>query len=135
MDGHAGWDGSPYQGELGWGQGAGLVDEVAEGALQGQGFGGEGAGGFDGAGVLVPQGVKAGGGQRLLLATDALYFADPGVGVQVGQGEKLVAVPLDAAFHSQPVEHRALGLLLAGSHLDQVPNEMGLNHGSALIHL
>ena len=34
---------------------SGLVDEVAEGALQVQGFGGEGARGFDGAGVLVPQ--------------------------------------------------------------------------------
>jgi len=49
-----------------------LVDEVAEGALQGQRFGGEGAGGFYRAGVLVAQGVKAGGGQGLLLATDAL---------------------------------------------------------------
>jgi len=59
----------------------GLVDEVAEGALQGQGFGGEAAGGFEGAGVLVAQGVEAGGGQRLLFAADVLYFADPGVGV------------------------------------------------------
>jgi hypothetical protein len=38
--------------------------------------------------VLVPQRVKAGGGLRLLLAPDAFYFADPGVGVQLGQGEK-----------------------------------------------
>jgi hypothetical protein len=35
----------PHEGNLRPGQGVGLVDEVAEGALQGQGFGGEGAGG------------------------------------------------------------------------------------------
>ena len=35
----------------------------------GQGFGG--AGGFDGVGVFVAQGVKAGGGQGLLLAANA----------------------------------------------------------------
>jgi hypothetical protein len=58
----------PHHGDLGGGEGIGLVDEVAEGALQGQGFGGEGAGGFEGAGVFVAQGVEAGGGQRLLLA-------------------------------------------------------------------
>ena len=38
-----------------------MVGEVAEGALQSHGFGGEGEGGFDGAGVLVPQRVKTGG--------------------------------------------------------------------------
>ena len=32
---------------------------------------------FDGPGVFVGQGVKAGGGQRLFLAEDALYFAAP----------------------------------------------------------
>jgi hypothetical protein len=36
--------------------------------------------------------MEAGGGQRLLLAADALYFADPGVRVQVGIGEKLACV-------------------------------------------
>jgi hypothetical protein len=81
-----------------------MVDEVAEGALQFQGFGGEGAGGSDGAGVFVAQCVKAGGGQRLLLAPEALCFADPGVGVQVGQGENLVAGLFDALFYSRPVE-------------------------------
>jgi hypothetical protein len=59
-------------GDLGGGEGVGLVDKVAEGALQGQGFGGEGAGGFEGARVFVAQGVEGGGGQGLLLATDAL---------------------------------------------------------------
>ena len=37
-----------------------------------QGFGGEGAGGVDRAGVFVGPGVEAGGGEGLLLATDAL---------------------------------------------------------------
>jgi len=59
------------------GQGVGLVDEVAGRALLGQGFGGEGAGGGDGAGVFVPQYLKAGGGQRQFLAPDALYFVQP----------------------------------------------------------
>jgi hypothetical protein len=61
-----------------------LVDEVAEGALQVQGFGGEGAGGVDGAGVFGAQSMDAGGGQRLLLVTDALHFAYPGVGIEFG---------------------------------------------------
>ena len=52
----------PHELNLRRGQGVGLVDEVAEGALQGQGFGGEGAGGLDAAGVFVPQRVKASGG-------------------------------------------------------------------------
>jgi hypothetical protein len=73
----------PHEGDLGGGEGVGLVDEVAEGALKGQGFGGEGAGGGDGAGVLVPQRVEVGGGQRVLLAAEALYFADPGVGIKL----------------------------------------------------
>ena len=77
--GPPGWAGGlPHQINLCRSQTAGLVDEVAERALQGQGFGGEGAGGFDGAGVFVPQRVEAGGGQRLLLSLDALYFAYPG---------------------------------------------------------
>jgi hypothetical protein len=46
-------DGFPHELNLGWGQGVGLVDEGAEGALQRQGFGGEGMGGFDGVGVFL----------------------------------------------------------------------------------
>ena len=61
--------------------------------------------------------MKAGGGQRLFLPTDALHFADPGVGIQLGQGEELVAGLFDAVSHSQPVEQRALGLLLARGEL------------------
>ena len=53
----------PQEFNLHRGEGVGLVDEVAEGALQGQGFGGAGAGGFDGSGVFVAQSVKADGGQ------------------------------------------------------------------------
>ena len=45
-----------------------MVDEATEGALQGQGFGGEGAGGGDGADVFVLRRLKAGVGQRLLIA-------------------------------------------------------------------
>ena len=44
-DGHAGRGGFPHELNLRRGQGVGLVCEVAEGALQGQGFGGAGAGG------------------------------------------------------------------------------------------
>ena len=64
--------------------GGGLVEEVTQGAFQGQAFGGEGAGGLDGARVFVAQGVKAGGGWWLLLATDVLDLAYPGIGVQLG---------------------------------------------------
>ncbi len=39
----------PHEGDLRWGEGVGLVDEVAEGALQGQAFGGEVWGGGGGA--------------------------------------------------------------------------------------
>ncbi len=38
----------------------GLVDKVAEGALQGQGIGGKGVGGGNGAGVFAEQRVKSG---------------------------------------------------------------------------
>jgi hypothetical protein len=47
-----------------------LVDEVAEGALQGQRFGAEGAGGANGAGVFVPQRVKPGSGLVSKVRTD-----------------------------------------------------------------
>ena len=33
----------PHQGDVGWGESAGLVDGFADGALKRQGFGGEGA--------------------------------------------------------------------------------------------
>src|SRR5439155_20709444 len=44
-------------------QAAGLVHEVAEGALQFQGFGGEGGGRLNAAGVFVSKRVKSGGSQ------------------------------------------------------------------------
>ena len=40
------------------------------------------------------------------------------VGIEFGRGEKLVAGLFDGVFHSQPVEQRALGLLLAGCDFD-----------------
>jgi len=49
LDGHAGRGGLPQQRNLHRRQGVGFVDEVAKGALQGQGFGGEGAGGLESA--------------------------------------------------------------------------------------
>jgi len=101
--------------------------ELAEGALKFQGFGGEGAGGGDGAGVFVPQRVQAGGGQRVFLAADALHFGYPGVRIEVGCGEELVAGFFNRVFHAQPVEQRALGLLLAGGDFDQAADEMGSN--------
>ena len=88
-------------------------------------MGGEGAGGFEGAGVFVAQRVKASGCQRLILATHELYFADPGVGIQLGQGEEFVAGLLDGVFHAQLVEQRALGLLPTGGDFNQAPNERG----------
>ena len=94
----------PHEFNLRRGQAVGLVDEVAEGAFQSQRFGGEGAGGLDGAGVLVPQRVDSGGGQRRFLAPDALHFAYAGVGIKFDHGEKLVAVLCDPVFHTQPVE-------------------------------
>jgi hypothetical protein len=47
-------------------------------------------------------------------STFFLLHSPLGVGVQVGQGEKLVAGSCDTVFQSQPVEQCALGLLLAG---------------------
>jgi len=105
----------PHEINLRRGLGVGPVNEVAQGALQGQGFGGEGAGGGNGAGVFVAQCVKADGGQRLPLAPEAFHFAEPGIGIQ---DEKVVAGLCDAVFHSQPVEQRALGLLLAAGECD-----------------
>ncbi len=71
------------------------------------------------AGVFVAEGVKAGRAQRLLIAADAFRFGHPGVGLQLGRGEKLGAGFLDAVFHPQPVEQGTLGLLLAGGEFDQ----------------
>ena len=101
-----------------------MVDEVTERALQVQGFGGEGAGGFDGAGVFVLHNVNSGGGQGQFFASDALHFAYPGVGIEFGCGEKLGAGLFDRVFHPQPFEQRALGLPLAGRDFDQALHEM-----------
>jgi hypothetical protein len=81
----------PHKFNLRRGEGVGLVDEVAVGALSVQGFGGEGAGGGDGAGVFVPQSVDPGGGQGKSFAPDAIHFADLGVGIEVGSSERVIA--------------------------------------------
>jgi hypothetical protein len=62
--------------------------------------------------------LDPGGGQGLFLAPDALHFGYPGVGIEFGCGEKLVAGLFDRVFHSQPVEQCALGLMLAGGDFD-----------------
>jgi hypothetical protein len=58
-----------------------------------------------------------------------------GVGIEIGHGEKLVAGLFNLVFHPQPVEQRALGLLLAGGDFDRAPNEMGSNRRPTLSHL
>ena len=45
--------------------------------------------------------------------------AYPGVGIEFGHGRKLVAGLFDRVFYPQPVQQRALGLLLAGRNLDE----------------
>ena len=52
-----------------------------------------------------------------------------------GHGRKLVAGLFDRVFQSQPVEQRALGLLLTRSDSHLAPNEMGANLRSALFEL
>ena len=78
----------PHEGDLRWREGVGPVDEVAERALQGQGFGGEDVGGFEGAGVFVAQGVRAwrrtegaGPGQNNLFVPLPLLPSPPAVRV------------------------------------------------------
>jgi hypothetical protein len=73
------------------GQAVGLIDEVAEGTLPFQGFGGAGA--SDGACVFVPQRVKPLRSAFFLPRTAGLF---------------------DLVFHPQPVEPCALGLRLTG---------------------
>jgi hypothetical protein len=98
------------------------LGEGAEPALQCQGFGGEGAGRAKRSSVRASECESVGGGQRLLLAPDAVRFADLGVGVLCGHGEELVARLFDGVLHSHPVEQCALGLLLSGRDLDQEPD-------------
>jgi hypothetical protein len=79
--------------------------------------------------------VNSGGGQWEFLAPDALHLGYPGVGIEVGHGEKLVAGLFDRVFHPQPVEQGALGLLLVGRDFNQAPNEIGSHRRSPLSHL
>jgi hypothetical protein len=43
------------------------------------------------AGVFLAQSLNPRGSQRQFLASDALHLAHPGVGIEFGYGEKLVA--------------------------------------------
>jgi hypothetical protein len=47
----------------------------------------------------------------VFLAPDALHFGYPGVGIEVGGGEQLVAGLFDAVFDPQPVQQCVLGFL------------------------
>lgn len=51
------------------GQATHLVDEVAEGVLHVRGFRCEGAGGYDGASLLIPEDLEAGGGLVSIVIT------------------------------------------------------------------
>src|ERR1035438_129775 len=51
-----------------------------------------------------------------------------------GQGEELVAGLFDAVFHSQPVEQRALCLLLAGGDCQRPANEVMPSRRSVRFH-
>ena len=65
----------PDEGDFGGGEGVGLVDEVAELPFELEGFGGEGAGGLDGAIVFGPEVFDAGSRERVFLAADAFTSA------------------------------------------------------------
>jgi hypothetical protein len=64
-------------------------------------------------------------GVRFQVSAFQLFASYPGVRSESGHGEKLVAGLCYTVFHSQPVEQRALILLLAGRDSDQRPEEMG----------
>ena len=85
-------------------------------------FSGEGAGGLKRSSVRA---WSVGDGQERFLAPHVLHLGHPGVGIEYGYGEKLVAGLFDPLFHSQPVEHRVLGLLRAGCDFDLAASEMG----------
>jgi hypothetical protein len=72
---------------------------------------------------------------RFQVSAFQLFASYPDVGIEFGYGEKLVAGLFDLVFHPQPVEQRALGLLLAGCGSDQAPNETRSNRRSALFPL
>jgi len=74
------------------------------------------------------------GGATGFRSADALHLGHPGIRIEFGYGEKLVAGLLDPVFHPQPVEERALGLLLVGNGFGQVPNEMTSSRRSARFH-
>ncbi len=58
---HPGRGGLPEEGDFGGCESVGFVDEVADLAFQDEGFGGEGAGGFDSSGVLFAEVLERGG--------------------------------------------------------------------------
>ena len=70
---------------------AGRGERSGPDPLQAQGFGGEGAGGFDVAGVIDAQSLDPGCSQGQFLGADAFDTAATHVGIEFGHGEMLVA--------------------------------------------
>jgi hypothetical protein len=67
----------PQDGDFVGGEDVGLVDEVGELAFEVEGFGGLGAGRFDGADVFVAEAFECGDGEGIFLAADARYLPQP----------------------------------------------------------
>jgi hypothetical protein len=129
-----------------------LVDEVAEGAFHGQGFGCGGAGGRAEKLKLGKQKAEIArpGAQRSAAPSCPPHLPVP---CALISHFSLSAFPISAfvpafrppvsgfrlsafqLFASWPVEQRALDLLLAGDDFDQAPNEIGSSRRSALFHL
>jgi hypothetical protein len=99
--------GFPEEGDFLWGEVLGGVDEVAEVVFEAEGFGGEGAHGGDGAGVLVAQVRQRGGGERPLLPAHLADFRHEGVAVEVQQGLELRRRFRHLVFYPEPVEKLA----------------------------
>jgi hypothetical protein len=57
-------------------------------------------------------------GFRFQVSPLLLSASLPGVGIEFGHREKFVAGLFDRVFHPQPVEQRALGLVLKGGEFD-----------------
>ena len=99
-DGHVRRGGLPHEFNLRRGQAVGLIDQLAERALQAQGFGGEGAGGLNGSGVLLAQGKEAGGGLVAIVRTDTRTTLAWPIRVALGRPKLWLTPFLTAALAS-----------------------------------
>lgn len=112
-EGHPWRCGCPHQVHFLRREAVGVVHEIAQLAFELQHLGGEGAG------VLGAQGGEAGGGEGLLFAAQLLHLGHQGVAVEVDEGGELLAGLFQGVFDAEPVQHRALRLLLAGGDVDE----------------